>query len=77
MENLDVMLGDYSRSEAENQQSENEENMDIRSSERQAIANPNGEGFRTLLNTNSVGSSEVTAETVKMINSEITSHVSK
>ena len=35
MENLNVMLGSYSRNEAESQLSENEGNMDLRSSERQ------------------------------------------
>ena len=45
MENSDVMLGDYSRNEAENQQNENEGNMDIKSIERQTIANTSREVF--------------------------------
>ena len=76
MKNLDVMLGNYSRIGAESQLNENEGKIDIGSIEQQTNINPSGEDFRTLLNTNSVGSSEITAETVRMINSEITSQVS-
>ena len=50
--------------------------MDLRSNERKTITYPNREDFRTLLNSNSVGSSEISAETVRMINSEIASQVS-
>ena len=49
--------------------------MDQRSNERQANTNPSGVDFRTLLNTNSVGSSEISSETVRMIYSEITCQV--
>ena len=50
--------------------------MDLTSNGPHQGANTNAEDFRTLLNTSSKGSSEVTAETVRMINSEITSQVS-
>ena len=50
--------------------------MDQRSSKRQSNTIPTEEGFTTLLNTNIQGSSEITAETVKTINSEITSQMS-
>ena len=76
MKYLDVILGSYSRKEISSQIRGNVEDMDQRSNERQANTNPSGEDFRTLLNTNSVGSSEITSETVKMINSEITNQVS-
>ena len=62
--------------EAESQPSENEENMNQRATEQQTNTNPNGEDFRTLPITNSAGSSEITLETVRMINSRIISQVS-
>ena len=73
MENLDVMLGSYSRNEIGSQNNGNVEDTDQRSSERQTNTNLL---VRTLLNTNRLGNSEITSETARMINSEITSQVS-
>ena len=56
--------------------SENEEIVDLRSSERKGNANPNSDDFRTLLNFNSKGSSMITAEIMRMLESVITSKVS-
>ena len=70
------MLRNYSRNEAKSQLSKNEGNMEMKSNERETITNSYGEDFRTLLNTNRVESNDITAETVRMINSEITSQVS-
>ena len=50
--------------------------MNQRSSKLQSKTIPTEEDFRTLLNTNSRGSSEITAVRVKMIKSEITSQTS-
>ena len=76
MENVDVMLGTYSRNEVDSKLSENEENTAVlRSNERQINFSPSGIDFMTLLNTNSIGNSNITSETVRMINSEITSQV--
>ena len=76
MKHLDVMFETYSRNGVDSQLGENEENLDRRSNERQTNTNPSGDDFRTLLNTNSVGNSHMTSETVRRINSEITSQVS-
>ena len=67
IENLDVLLGSYSRNETNSQLSGNEDNMDRMSNERQTNTNQSGDDFRTLLNTNSIGNSDVTSETVRMI----------
>ena len=75
IEILDVMLGKYSRNEVDSQLSENDENMDQRTNERQTNTNPSGDDLRTFLNTNSVGNSDITPETVRIINSEITNQV--
>ena len=72
----DVMLGTYSRNGVDSQLSENEENLDRRSNERQTNTNPSGDDYRTLLNTNSVGNNDMTSDNVRLINSEITSQVS-
>ena len=66
MENLDVMLGTYSRNEVHSQLSENEENIDQRSNERQTNTNPVLEAV----------SSEIISDAVRMINIENTSQVS-
>ena len=76
MENLDIMLGTYSRNKVDSQLSKNDENMDRGSNERPTNTNPSGDDFRTLLNTNNVGNSDMTSETLRMINSEFTSQVS-
>ena len=76
IETLDVMLGTYSKIEINSQLSGNEDNVDRRSNERQTNTNRSGDDFKTLLNTNSIGNSDMTSETVGMIHSEITSQVS-
>ena len=76
MENLDVMQGNYSRNETDSQISGNVEEIDQKSSERQTNTNPIGEGFRTLLNRNSIGNIEITSEAARIIKSEVTSQVS-
>ena len=74
MENLAV-IGSHPRNETENLLSEDEENSDRGSNERQTNIKPNEKDYRTLLTINSRGSSEMTAETVRVISSEITSQV--
>ena len=76
MEILDVMLGAYSRIGVVSQLSEDEGNLYRSSNEQQTTTNPSDDDFRTLLNTNSVGNSDMTSETVRVINSEVTSQVS-
>ena len=56
--------------------SENDEIVDVRSNEQCTNTNPSEEDFRTLLNANSRQNSEITAETVRMMNNEITRQVS-
>ena len=67
IENLDVMLGSDSRKETGSQLSENEENTDRWSNERQNNTNRIGVDFRTLLDTNSAGNSEIISETVRLL----------
>ena len=55
------------------QLSDNEENADLPSSGRHNDTDPTNEDFRTLFNTNCKESSEITAETVRMIKCENTS----
>ena len=45
VETLDVMLGTYPRNDADSELSENGENMDRRSKERQTNSNRSGEDF--------------------------------
>ena len=59
VENVDIMLGSYSRDDEENDISENGVNLDSGSSMPQQSSNVIGEGIRSLLNTNSRENSEI------------------
>ena len=75
-ENVDIMLGSYSRDEVENNGSENEMNLDSGSTRPKQNSNVIGDDFRSLLNTNSRESSEITIETTRMISEEISNQMS-
>ena len=76
VENVDNMLGSYSRDDEENDQSESEVNTDPGSIRLQRNSNAVGKYFTSLL-TNSRENSEITIETTKMISEEITNQVSR
>ena len=77
VENVDIMLGSYSREGEDNIASENEANLDSGSSRPQQSSNTLGEDFRSLLNANSRENSEVTIETTRLINEEISNQMSR
>ena len=77
VENVDIMLGSYSRDDEENDISENGINLDSGSSRPQQSSNVIGEDFRSLLNTNSRENNEITIETTRMINEEISNQMSR
>ena len=77
VENVDIMLGSYSRCDEENNISENEGILDSGSSRPQQSSNVIGEDFRSLLNTNSRENSEITIETTRLINEEISNQMSR
>ena len=72
VENVDIMLGSYSRDDEENDISENSG-----SNRPQQSSNGIGEVFRSLLNTNSRENSEITIETTRMINEDISNQMSR
>ena len=74
VENVDVMLGNYSRNDQENDYSENEMNLDSESSRPQRASNVTVENFRSLL-TNSRENSEITVETTRLINEEVSNQM--
>ena len=76
VENVDVMLGSYSRNDEENDHSENEINSDSESSRPQRTSNVTGEDFWSHL-TNSRENIEITIETTRMINEEISNQMSR
>ena len=76
VENVDVMLGSDSRNEEGDVQSENELNLDSESSRPQRNSNTTGEDFRSLL-TNSRENSEITIETTRLINEEISNQMAR
>ena len=76
VKNVDVMLGDYSTINQDNDHSETEINLDSESSRPQRASNVTGEDFRSLL-TNSRENSEITIETNRMINEEISNQMSR
>ena len=75
-ENLDIILGNYSRNELDSQLGERETELDLESNGLQT-ANPTSEDFRLFINTNSQENSEITTETASLINKEITSQVTR
>ena len=77
VENVDIMLGSYSREDEENNVSENEVILDSGSSRPQQSSNAIGEDFRSLLNTNSRENSEITIETSRLISEEISNQMSR
>ena len=77
VENVDIMLGSYSRDDEENDISEKAINLDSGSSRPQQSSNVIWEDFRSLLNTNSRENSEITIETTRMINEEISNQMSR
>ena len=76
VENVDVMLGSYSRDD-ENNASEDGMNLDIESNRLQQSSNVVGEDFRSLLNTNSRENSQVTIETTRIISDEVSNQISR
>ena len=70
-ENLDIMLCSYSRNELESSSIDRNDDMDHESDRTRQDVAQNSEDFRSLLNSNSRGSSESTIETMRIANSEI------
>ena len=77
VENVDIMLGSYSRDDEEKDISEIGISLDSGPSRPQQSSNVIGEDLRSLLNTNSKENSEITIETTRMINEEISSQISR
>ena len=76
-ENVDSMLGRYSRDDERNNQTEDELNLDSGSNRPQQNSNLVGDVFRSLLNTNSIKKSEMTIQTSRMIRDGIANQVTK
>ena len=76
VENVDVMLGNYSTINQDDDRSETGINLDSESSKPQRASNVTGEDFRSLL-TNSRENSEITIETNRLISEEISNQMSR
>ena len=70
-ENLDIMLGSYSRNELENNSMERNDEMDRESDRTRHDLVQNSEDFRSLLNSNRRENSESTVETMRLVSFEI------
>ena len=77
IENLDVMLGNYTHGENRDQEAIEQIEIDPESGRRQQALDQNEPNYRSLLNTNLSENSEITVETSRMINSEISSQMSR
>ena len=77
VENVDIMLGSYSRDDERVEQSESELNSYSGSNRLHQNSNLVGEDFRLLLNTNSRENSEATIETTRLFNEEISNQMSR
>ena len=76
LENVDIMLGNYSGNDLDSQLGERETGGDLESTGLQTT-NPICENFRSLININSRENSEITIETARLINNEITTQVTR
>ena len=76
IENVDIMLGNYPRNHLDSQLGEREFEGDLESNGLQTT-NPTSEDFRSLINTNSRENSEITIETARLTNNEITTQVTR
>ena len=76
IENLDVLLGSYSRNALEEQREASEIEIDLESRGHQQSTNLAGDNFRSLLKTDQIENSEITAEIRRAINPEISSQMS-
>ena len=77
VENVDIMLGSYSREDERNDQSENELSLGSGSTRPQQSSSLVGEDFMSLLNTNSRENRVITIESTTMINEEISDQMSR
>ena len=72
VENVDVMLGSYSRNELKGNSEDRNVEVDLGSDRPRRDAIQNSEGFRSLFNSNSSReNSDITLETVRLVNSEV------
>ena len=74
LENVDIMLENYSRNDEANEQNNSDTNLDAESNRIQQISNLVGEDFRSLPNRNSRENYDMTVETTRKISDVITSH---
>ena len=77
IENLDVMLGNYTNSDTRDQEAVDQIEIDPESRRRQQDLDQNEPNYSSLLNTNLSENSEITVETSRMISSEISSQMSR
>ena len=77
VENVEIMIGNYSRNRDGSEQSESELNLDLGSNRPQQSSNLIGEDFRSLHNTNSRENSEMTVETNRLKNEEISNQMAR
>ena len=77
IENLDVMLGNYSNTEIRDENAVDEIEIDPESNRRQQGFSHEESNYRSLLNANLSENSEITVETSRAISSEISSQMSR
>ena len=77
VENVDIMLGSYSREDERKDEGENEFNLDSGSTRPQQSSNLVGEDSRSLLNMIIRENSEMTIEITRMISEEISHQMSR
>ena len=71
VEDLDVMLGSYSRNEMDSNSGDRNDEVDLASDSTRGDVVQNSEDFRSPSNSNSRENSESTIETMRLVNSEV------
>ena len=75
LENVDVMLGSYSKKELESKSGERNDERDFGSDRTRQDVVQISEDFRSLLNSNSGENSESTIEMMRLVNSEVSKKI--
>ena len=75
LENVDVMLGFYSRNELESNSGDKNDVVDFESDRPRQDIVQKSEDFKLLLNSSSRETSESTIETMRLVNSEVSKKI--
>ena len=75
LKNWDILLGSYSGNEIESNSEDSNIEVDLEYNRPRPEVVQNGEDFRSLSNSNSIENSDITFETMRLVNSEVSEKI--